>query len=130
MNQTRYNQTQFSLEEPFLQPSQAPIKQAPPVLPPGNSQQVSDKRRTRYLVIAGGVVALIVLLFVIVLLSRSGSTGQILPSFPQSSLEPKQVTDLEIQIEEYSQVLEDTDPTKQSLVFPPVNMYLRLEDLD
>lgn len=125
MNQTKYNQTQFSLEEPFFQNSE-------PVQPkmPENPQPVpvAPQSNMKRNLIAGGVLFFVFFLFLVVLLLGRGKGTIELPLPSSAPNQPGEVTELQLQVENYQESLEGIDPTKQTLVFPPVNMKLRLEE--
>lgn len=125
MIQTKYNQTQFSLEEPFFQ-NPEPIQQRMPEVP--QSSIAPSKNNLKRNLIAGGVLFFVFILFVLVLLLGRGKNNLALPLPSSSPNKPGDLTELQLQVESYQDVLEDTDPTKQTLVFPPVNMKLRLEE--
>lgn len=125
-------QTKFNLVEPLfdrddkvpvVQPHPPESESAPPAV-----AAAAPRKKPRALLVGGAVLAVLVVLIVLfAALSRAPRT----PSIVVPSASPvgtlQQQTAFEKRLSEIQARLEDGDPTKQDLVFPPVDLKIRLD---
>ncbi len=115
------NQTQFSYEEPF--------RQVPSVAGEKTTATAQSPKSRRMMLIVGGVVLFFILIILLVLVGRRPTITKTSP-FQQPSEAtplPAEANPLRERVERLQTELEDADPTKQSLLFPPVDMDIRLD---
>lgn len=115
------NQTQFSFEEPIFE-NQASYSEEKPV-----DENLDKKKGKKKRLILVGIGIFIVLLSLIILLARNGN-GMIEEIIePPMQEVPRELSPLQLRIEDARELLELADPSKQDLAFPPVDLNLRLD---
>lgn len=120
-NNIPLNQTQFSFEEPIFEDPTIYQEEKPVV------EEVPKKSRKKlYLIIGIGAFALLLILILFILIRMRGGTQEDDP-LRRDPVAPEDLGPLEQRIEESRQLLEDADPTKQDLSYPPINFSLRLD---
>ncbi len=115
------DQTKFTQEEPlFEQPDS-------PELVVGEAQKTT-KSANRLILIGGGLLVVLMLLVIVVaaLSQRPAKTSQVVAS-PSPSPVVLDETELARRVTQLKSDLTSADPTKQDLIFPPVNMDIRLD---
>lgn len=118
------NQTTFSWEEPLFEQTAA-------VSDPVAATAVPRKPwYTKPLVLViGGLSLLLVILLALVLILRPAPPQFVLPE-PSASPFVSTVSDpLKLRIQQLKLELEEADPTKQDLPYPPIDPTLKLEPL-
>lgn len=114
------NQTQFSYEEPYRETPTAHQSDDEVVKKP-------TSKLGKLLMIVGGIFA--VLLMALVLLGRRPAVTQQSP-FQQPVIvtpAPQETNPLADRVERLEKELQDADPVKQTLLFPPVELNIRLD---
>lgn len=115
------NQTQFSFEEPIFE-NQASYSEEKPI-----DENLDKKKGKKKRLILLGIGIFIVLLSLIILLARNGN-GMIEEIIePPMQEVPRELSPLQLRIEDARELLELADPSKQDLAFPPVDLNLRLD---
>ncbi len=116
------NQTQFSYEEPYRQSAKERFTTE-------KSELVQKSRPRPIMYIAVGLVVTVVLLLLLVLLKRKPVVIENAP-FQQAITATPVPAEFNPLLERVSRLeieLEEADPIKQSLLFPPVDMDIRLD---
>jgi len=116
------DQTQFSFEEPIFE-DQAVYTEDKPVVP----QDDQPKSNKKVFLIAGIVGLVILILLILVVLLKREAPEEVLK---QADIKPDQVEEVgpfQARIDDARELLELSDPTKQDLSFPPVDMQIRLD---
>lgn len=121
-NELSVNQTQFSFEEPFFEDITVPVGPKHEVV-----EGPSKKSNKKLMLIIGFVGFLILILGLVVIfsLSKGEQTEQLQE---EELIEQKTTTNpFQERITRAREELEDADPTKQDLSYPPIDMELRLD---
>jgi hypothetical protein len=124
-NKPFVNQTQFSLEEPIFEDTEMYAGENEEEI--AKIQEVIQKRKKKTFIILGVVaLALTLLILMIVYLYNNNEIlsdpdeEELVEVIPESDPIIERINAARLE-------LEAADPTKQDLVFPPVNFQLRLE---
>lgn len=115
------NQTQFSLEEPYYQGVTQPADDE--VQPPKKSNS------KKMLVVLASILVLLLLLLLLAVVSRRPVVTPNSP-FQQGTLETPtsvQANPFAERIKRLETELEEADPLRQTLLFPPIDMDIRLD---
>jgi len=115
------NQTQFSYEEPYRESSRVVAGEAEPATPKPNSKK-------KLIILVG--IGIFLLFFVLILLAAMRPKQIEVGQFQQpvfATPVPVEVSPLLERVNRLEAELQDADPVKQSLVFPPVDMEIRLD---
>ena len=122
-NQDMVNQTQFSFEEPIFEDAQVYADETQPkeVQPPVNN------KKKKILIIAGIVGFLFILLLLLLVVVRARKAVTPTDDPVKQVEETKNDDPIQDRIDDARDLLEEADPTKQDLSFPPVDMDLRLD---
>lgn len=129
MKDTVYNQTQFSLEEPFLQPVEASSSQKKKKPEQDKKKQQLQKPPLKtFVVIFLSVIVFCIMILLLFVNRESVQPENLLPSASNTPSDDTQRTPLQEQMSDFAELLERSDPAKQALIFPPVDMELRLDD--
>jgi hypothetical protein len=131
------DQTKFAEEEPLFEPrsggKELNVKMPTPAetsdLAPGNSDSsaktpIKKSLFKKIILIAVGVIVFIV---VLALIARQPQLGPSQEPTASPSPSPVAVGALNQRVNQLKLDLKSADPTKQELVFPPVNLNLRLD---
>lgn len=112
------NQTQFTVEQPILQPQ---VLVATPEEPP-----TSPSSRRRWVLAVGGIGVLLLVGIIWFALSAkpSAPVNEDIP-LPQGVV--RELSPLERRLEETKDQLRQANPTTQDLPFPPVDAELRID---
>ena len=127
MKEPLWSQTQFSLEEPLFEGMTAVPPE--PVVEEVKKPKIPWYKQRKLVIaaIAGATLLVIIILFIINMVIESGRRPVVadpvplataLPATASAALEKIAVTEAE---------LKDADPNQQQLVFPAVDMSLRLD---
>lgn len=124
------NQTDFSVQQPLSQKPEAEVEE----IKNSENQKIQDSKTDKNTKLKKAViifaVIFFVLIFAIVIFALSGrrSSPRVEPT-PPAIVQPVELnlSELEQKVEELQNYLDESDPTKQDLVFPPVNFDLRLD---
>lgn len=119
------NQTQFAFEEPIYEDRNVEMPVEKPVENDPTEKKEVKRKQKAFLAI---VILLIFVSALIILITNGKETVEEAVVNDPEKIE-EELSPLMIRIEKLRVELEEADPTKQDLVFPPVDMELRL-DLD
>ena len=128
MSNRQFDQTQFSLEEPLFQ-GPAPLPPEPEKPPEAVTPRIPwyKQRRLVILAIAGVSILVLIILFIINMIVAASRVPIV--SDPVSVIEkdPAVSSQLLQRIELTKEELTEADPNQQQLVFPSVDMQVRLD---
>lgn len=115
------NQTQFSFEEPIFE-NQAVYSEEKP-----DDENLDKKKSKKKTIILVGIGIFIILITLLIFLTRNGNG--IIEDIIEPPVQdvPKELSPLQLRIEDARELLNLADPTKQDLAFPPIDLNLRLD---
>jgi hypothetical protein len=118
------NQTQFAHEKPLMSPVEYPTGSTAPV------EEPALKKKSKLPFIIGGMGLLLVALLLLVVMRMPRGTVQVAPT-PTPSPNTQLAADhpLKIRLTSLINELDAADPSQSSLVFPPVDMALTLDQV-
>ncbi len=133
MQDSLTNQTQFSQEEPYLEPhGEHEPKPLDPKTPDLKDQAAPPQKAPLSMqmkILIGASAVLIVLVLVLLITSRNGSTQQTVepePTITPSTI-PAAANPLLNRVDSLKAAHDTADPSENDLSFPPVSMDLRLD---
>lgn len=126
----KYNQTEFSAEEPLYEKISSPKKPEEPVLVE-EKIVIPVNNKKKKIMIASGVIFVSLLVIVSILMSGGGgpvSNGEAEPTPTPAASDTR--TPLQVRLEELRTELRDADPNQQPLLFPAMDYDISLGSND
>ncbi|PIY79999.1 MAG: hypothetical protein COY80_05215 [Candidatus Pacebacteria bacterium CG_4_10_14_0_8_um_filter_42_14] len=127
----KYNQTEFSAEEPLYERVTSPQKPVEPVIEVEKEITVPVNNKKKKILIASGVITVSLLVIILILMSGGGgpvSNGESDPTPTPTAADTR--TPMQARLEELKTELRDADPNQQPLLFPAMDYDISLGSTD
>ncbi|NCN24300.1 MAG: hypothetical protein COU65_03950 [Candidatus Pacebacteria bacterium CG10_big_fil_rev_8_21_14_0_10_42_12] len=127
----KYNQTEFSAEEPLYEKISSPQKPAEPVIQKIEEEIAPVNNKKKKIIIASIVIFVSFLIILSILMSGGGGTvsnGDAEPTPTPEAADTR--TPMQVRLEELKTELRDADPNQQPLLFPAMDYDISLGSTD